>query len=120
MKSLLSFRYAFTGIFSCFKAERNFIIHICFTAIAIFLAAFFNISLLEWVALLFCVALVLVAEMINTAIERICNFVHPGIHPEIKIIKDIAAGAVLIAACIAFISGGIIFLPKFFHLIRPL
>ena len=56
--------------------------------------------------------MVLSLEMINTAIERICNIVHKEPHPGIKIIKDLAAGAVLLAAFVAAICGTIIFLPK--------
>lgn len=58
------------------------------------------------------ISIVLVAEAMNTAIEKISDFIHPEYHDKIKVIKDIAAGAVGIAALISLIIGGIIYLPK--------
>jgi len=120
MKTLRSLGHAAQGVRACYKAEKNFKIHICLSAIAIFLAIVFHISTLQWVAILFCIALVLALEMFNTVIERICNFIHPGVHPAIKIIKDIAAGSVLVASFSSFVIGCIIFLPKIFSLLKSI
>jgi diacylglycerol kinase len=67
--------------------------------------------------LLGCIASVLSFEMINSAIEKICNLVHPTYHPAIKTIKDMAAGAVLFVSVISSIIGAIIFLPKILQLL---
>ena len=72
----------------------------------------FQIDAMEWMVILLCITAVLTLEMINTAIEKLCDVVHPGYHPQIKVIKDIAAGAVLLAAVGSVIAGAIIFLPK--------
>ena len=67
---------------------------------------------MEWLVVVLCITVVLTLEMINTAIEKLCDVVQPDYHPQIKIIKDIAAGAVLIAALGSIIIGAIIFVPK--------
>jgi len=68
----------------------------------------------EWMVILLCIALVIGLEMLNSAIEKLCDAVHPEIHPFIKYTKDIAAGAVLWACIISGIIGAIIFIPKIF------
>jgi len=64
--------------------------------------------------LLIVMALVWITEILNTCIEKIMDFVHPEYHPKVKIIKDMAAAAVLIMAIVAVIVGGLIFIPKLF------
>jgi diacylglycerol kinase len=71
-----------------------------------------KISLHEWIWLTGCIATVLSFEMMNTAIEKTCDLLHPAIHPTIKVIKDVAAAAVLVVAAGSVIIGAIIFLPK--------
>ncbi|MEO7308089.1 MAG: diacylglycerol kinase family protein [Ferruginibacter sp.] len=112
MKLLRSFVYAFTGIRSAFASELNFRIHAVVAAGVMILAAALHISVPEWLLVGFCIALVLVTEMLNTAIEKLCDIVQPGLHPAIKKVKDIAAGAVLVAAIFSSITGLIIFVPK--------
>lgn len=115
MKSfLLSFVYAGRGIGHCIKKERNFIIH-CIAAVLVIAAGLaFNISNTEWMIVLLNIAAVLALEMLNTAIERICNLVSPQHNPFVKIIKDVSAGSVLIMALAALICACIIFIPKIF------
>lgn len=118
MKLLKSFVYAWHGIRACFTSEINFKIH-SVNAVAIILLGFaLDINAVEWLLILFFIALVLAMEMMNTAIEKLSDVVHAGIHPAIKMIKDIAAGAVLVTAAGSFISGIIIFLPKITALIK--
>ena len=113
-----SFGYAWNGLKICFSKETNFRIHIfCMTLVSI-AGLYFNISHIEWVMIILCIAFVLCMEMINTAIEQLCNVVHKEIHPGIKITKDISAGAVLLSAAISAICGAIIFIPKVFLLIK--
>ena len=80
--------------------------------IAVIAGFIFQISKLEWLAIVFAIGLVFILEIINTAIEHLANFMSPDKHDAIKKIKDLAAAAVLIAAITAFIIGLIIFLPK--------
>ena len=71
-----------------------------------------KVDTIEWTILILCMILVLSLEMINSAIEKICDLIQPNQHPQIKIIKDVAAGAVLLASIGAAIIGAIILLPK--------
>jgi len=71
----------------------------------------FGVSRMEWAVLLLCIALVIGLEMLNSSVERICNMYTTDFHPAIKIIKDLAAAAVLWAALMAFLVGLIIFVP---------
>ena len=75
---------------------------------------YFNISKTEWLVQILAIGLVISIEGVNTAIEEVANFIHPEFHSKIGFIKDIAAGAVFIAAFFASIVGLIIYLPKVF------
>jgi undecaprenol kinase/diacylglycerol kinase (ATP) len=112
MKFIASFKHAFNGIKSAVCLEQNFKVEFILGLISILLALAFRINTIEWIIIILCNALVLSLELLNTAIEKVCNFFHPGIHPQIKIIKDVAAGAVLIAAIASMVIAIIIFLPK--------
>ena len=106
-----SFKYAFEGIFRFLMKERNFRIHVLITFLVIIAGFIFRIERIEWVVILLLVAIVLISEAINSCIERICDFISPGLDKRIKAIKDISAGVVLIGAIISIIVGCIIFLP---------
>lgn len=109
---LKSFSYAVAGIRHFFRTETNAKIHLAITCLVIIACIYFQINSVEWIAVCFSIALVWVAEMINTAIEKSMDLISLEVHPQIKIIKDIAAGAVLVASVCAAIVGSIIFLPK--------
>jgi len=116
-KFILSFVYAFQGLFVLVKTERNFKFHL-FAFICISLVGFyFQIDKSEWLAILIISAVILTAEALNSAIEKLCNHLHPEIHPSIKSVKDIAAGSVLISSMIAVVIAGIIFLPRIYDLL---
>ena len=107
-----SFKFAIEGVISFFKTEHNAWIH-CVAAVAVVCAGFIlKIDKYEWCWIIISIALVFIFEMINTAIEIICDVVSPEINPQIKRIKDIAAGAVLVASLAAVAIGLIIFVPK--------
>ena len=108
-----SFKYAFAGIRDFIFYEHNTWLHLVATAGVIALAAFIRVSKTEWLALVFVMALVWVAEAFNTCVERILDFISRDKHPDIRFIKDLAAGGVLIAAIAAFVTACIIFIPKF-------
>src|SRR6266542_5055080 len=113
----MAFYHAFKGMQNFFLRERNGKIQL-FIACTIVAAAFaFEISPMEWVIVLFCIGLVLALEMINSAIEMLCDFVHRYFHPDIKIVKDISAAAVLWASIISTSIGCIIFIPKIIALL---
>lgn len=112
LKRLLSFKFAFSGIKLLFKEEHNSWVHLLFTIFAITLAFWLKISLLEWILVVFCIGFVFVAEIINAAIENICDFISPERHTMIKRIKDLSAAAVLFSAITSLIIGSLIFLPK--------
>lgn len=112
MQLLNAFKYAFRGIYVFFGKDRNGKLELCFAIIAIAAGFILHISLYEWTAVLWCIAMVLSLEMINASIEKLCDMVEPAIHPTIKTIKDITAGAVLLSALVSLVIGIIIFLPK--------
>lgn len=109
-----SFTYAWSGIKKLLKTEHNTRIHLFLTIIAMMLGFIFNIAIAEWTALIICMAMVWTAEIFNTCIEKFLDFISTENHPQIKLIKDMAAGAVLIASLVALVVGAIIFIPKIF------
>jgi diacylglycerol kinase (ATP) len=109
---LKSFVYAWEGILSFFKWEHNAQIHLTITFLVLVLSVTLGLSKWEAIAVVFSIAFVWITEMINTVIEKTIDFVSIEKHPQIKLIKDIAAGAVLIASFAAAIVGLIIFIPK--------
>jgi diacylglycerol kinase len=120
MKLIRSFGYAWAGLKSCFQSEANFRIHSVLAIVALLFSIVLNISTMEWIAVCFCIAFVITMEMLNTAIEKLCDVVHKEVHPGIKKVKDIAAGAVLVAAFFSLITGAVIFLPKIIQFIKSI
>ena len=118
MRFIKSIGYAWQGIKHCFISEKNFRTEIILALIATIVAVALKISVNEWFAILFCSALVLSLEIINTAIEKLSNVVTTSIHPIIKLVKDMAAGAVFLVSIISLIIAAIIFLPKIEFLIK--
>lgn len=113
MKRFLnSFVFAFRGMGHCLRHEKNFRIQFGAAIVVIACGIYFQISTMEWVSILICISMVLGLEMVNSTIEKIANFISPDYHPGIKIIKDLAAGAVLLVSIISAIIGLFIFLPK--------
>ena len=111
---LKSVIYAFKGALHLLKSEASIQVQFII-AIMVTIAGFmFNISSNEWLIQTLAIGLVMSIEGINTAIEEIANFIHPEQHQKIGLIKDIAAGAVLIASIFATIVGIIIYFPKMF------
>jgi len=113
-KRIKSFAYAFKGIADLIKSEPNARIHIAAALASVTAGFLFNISKLEWCAVIIVIALVLCAEAFNTVIEKLVDHLFPYQNESARIMKDISAGAVLICAIVAFIVGCIIFLPKLF------
>ena len=113
-----SFRNAFSGLRRLITTERHFQIHLLAAACAVILAALLGFNRIEWAILAITIALVLVAEGLNSAIERAIDTTTPGFHPLAKSAKDIGAAAVLIAAIASVIVGLLLYVPKLWALLR--
>jgi len=109
---LKSFRFAFEGLNSFFSTQHNAIIHLIMTLIAFTAAVLYNVTKVEAIAIALAIGFVWVAELFNTAVEKLADLISTDHRPEIKFIKDVSAAAVLLSAAAAFITGAIIFLPK--------
>jgi len=106
---LQTFKHAFDGIIWAFRNERNLKIHAVSAVLVSALGLYLQVSTTDWVILLICIGMVISAELLNTAIEKILDLLHPQISDKVKIIKDISAGAVLILSIIAAIVGALVF-----------
>ncbi len=109
---LKSFKFAFQGIYSFFRTEHNARIHLASAIAVIILGFYLRINSFEWCWISVAITLVFITELLNSAIEALCNVVSPQFNIDIKKTKDISAGAVLVASFFAMAVGLIIFLPK--------
>jgi diacylglycerol kinase (ATP) len=112
-----SFRFAGRGVRLLVTGQHNAWIHLGLTLLAVVLGFVLGISLLEWCAIAIAIALVWVAEAVNTAIELLADAAVPEQHPKVGAAKDVAAGAVLLAATAAAVVGGIVFVPRLIALV---
>jgi diacylglycerol kinase (ATP) len=110
-----SVKYALKGLWMLLRSENSIKLQFGIGIALTFLGFSMNISTSEWTAQFLAIGLVMVAEGLNTSIEKIANFIHPEYHEKIGEIKDIAAGAVAIAALVSFVIGFLIYLPKFIN-----
>jgi diacylglycerol kinase (ATP) len=117
-KFIRSFGYAFNGIRIAALTQLNFRVHLVATVLAIVMGFALHISVNEWQWIMLCIALVLITEMLNTAIEFLVNLVSPQYNELAGKVKDVSAGAVLVSAIFALLTGAIIFLPKLLALIN--
>lgn len=113
-----SFKYAFVGIITSFRKERNMKFHFLIMLAVIICGFWLKISLIEWLICIMWFSVVIGGELINTAIETTVNIAMPYRNPKAKIAKDISAGAVLMFSLGAAITGLIIFIPKIISLIK--
>ena len=111
-----SFKYAFRGLWLLIKTEASIKSQLVLGILISILGLVMDLSLTEWLFQTLAIALVLTAESLNTAIEKLCDFVNPDYDKRIGFIKDISAGAVAFAALFALIIGLIIYLPKFINI----
>lgn len=109
-----SFSHAFAGLKVLLKEEHNARIHLFASVLALVAGFVYSLSTIEWVAVLMAIALVFISEIINSAIEGICDFICPQQNDGIKKIKDLAAAAVLFSAVIAIAIGVLVFWSKVF------
>ena len=111
-KIINSFKYAFQGLATSFKTERNMRIHIVIMTLVIVAGILFKITALDWIICIILFAIVIAGELFNTAIETVVDMYIPYKNEKAKIAKDVAAGAVLVLAIGSAIIGLIIFVPK--------
>ena len=107
-----SFKYAFEGIFTALKAEKNMKIHLIIMILVIILGIILKISKIEWIICIILFGFVISLELINTAIENTVDLITQEKNPKAKIAKDVSAGAVFIVAITAVVVGLISFVPK--------
>ena len=97
------------------KSERNFQLEVFALIINLFLIVYFKLNSTDVALILLVCFLVLIAETINTAIEKICDFVEPNFNEKIGLIKDISAGAVILATLLSIIVGVLVYSKYFFY-----
>ncbi len=110
---LKSLKFALRGAWLLITTEHSIMIQVFLGVVVTILGFIMNISTQEWMFQSLAIGLILIAESLNTGIEKLCDFIHPKYHEKIGFIKDISAGASTFAAIIAIIIGFIIYLPKF-------
>lgn len=108
---LKSFGHAFYGVKLLLLEEQHARLHLLATSLVFLTAWWLEIQRADWQVLVLTVALVWLAEALNTALEHLCDAAVPEYHPLIAKAKDVAAGAVLLAAGFALVMAGLIFLP---------
>ena len=106
--------YACKGVIILLKTEASIQVQFVLGIIMTLAGIYYQISKIEWMFQIFAIGLIISIEALNTAVEEIADFIHPEFHNKIGLIKDIAAGAVFIAAITATIIGGLIYIPKIF------
>lgn len=110
-KKIHNVRYALNGVRIAWQEEFSFKVQVVITLLIVLLGWFFGITATEWLMVIFMVGFVLAAEAFNTALEELCDKFKAEHDPHIAKIKDLAAGAVLIASITALIVGAVIFIP---------
>lgn len=112
-----SAKHAFHGVKMVYKEEPNFRIHIRVALLVVLFGFLLSVTLIEWMLLAVVMGLVLVAEIINSLIERLLDLIKPTTNTYIKEMKDVMAAAVVVCAVVSVIVGLIIFLPKIIHIL---
>lgn len=116
-KLINSFKYAFSGIASAFKTERNMKIHVLAVVLVTLAGFLFKISKMEWIICIILFGMVISLELANTAIETTVDLAMPERNEKAKLAKDISAGAVLVCAFVSVIVGLMIFVPKIYDMV---
>ena len=108
-----SMGFALKGAIKLITTEHSIMVQSSLAVVLIVAGLYFNISREEWMFQTLAIGLVLSIEGLNTAVEKVADFIHPEFHHRIGFIKDIAAGAVFFAAMTAIAIGLMIYIPKF-------
>ncbi len=105
--------HALAGLRAAFGGEPHVKLHVFIAGLVLAAGWWCGLSATEWFMILACITLVVCLELFNSALEKLCNLVMPQQHPAVKYIKDVAAGAVLLACIFSVIIGLMVFLPHF-------
>ncbi|OIN58584.1 diacylglycerol kinase family protein [Arsenicibacter rosenii] len=108
LKVVRSFRFAGAGILALFRYENNARVHLLAASGVVAVSFWLQLNRIEWAIILTQIGLVWAAEGVNTAIEKLCDLVSPGYHPQVKAIKDLSAGAVLLVVLVAVVVGSLL------------
>ncbi|HBK83401.1 MAG TPA: diacylglycerol kinase [Flavobacterium sp.] len=108
---LKSITFAVKGAFKLISTEHSIMVQTTVSIMLVFCGFYFSITKIEWLFQTLAIGLVLSVESLNTAVEKIADFIHPDYNKRIGFIKDIAAGAVFFAVIAAVIIGCIIYIP---------
>lgn len=108
---LMGFVHAGRGLAAALQGETNLKVMLAGAVVAVGLGVYRQLDRLEWAAIMLCIGLVISLELANTALERLLDVIHPEHDPRIGRVKDILAGAVLVAAVAAAVVGVLVFLP---------
>jgi undecaprenol kinase len=112
----MKFKVALHGIIHALKNEINMKIHVAAAFLVCIVGVYINLSKGEWIGVTICIAAVISAEIFNSAMEELCDIVQPEQHKGIGLVKDMAAGAVLIVSMAAAVVGLIVFVPYLIEL----
>lgn len=104
--------FAWDGLRTVFQSELSFRIEIACALIVVCAGFILGLGRVEWFCVVFGLGIIFTAEFLNTSVEKTLDLFHPEEHPEIKVIKDISAAAVLIANIMAIVIGLLVFLPR--------
>jgi diacylglycerol kinase (ATP) len=115
---LKSFNHAIKGLAETFKQEANFRVQIIVAALVIVLMAYFPLTSYERLLLLIMIVLVLVMELVNTALEKLSDLLKPRLNNYVKSVKNMTAAAVMLSSGAAIAVGLVIFWPYFMGLIK--
>lgn len=116
-----SFLDAFHGVGDCLKTERNMRVHLTLCVFVLFFASHISLTRGEMACLILTIGAVMAMEALNTSIEKLCDFTQKNLNPRIRVIKDLAAGAVVISAVAAALVGVVIlFRPELLAFIKEL
>lgn len=110
---LASFKAAWFGFRFALRSEHNFQIHLFAAGMVVLSGIAFQLSRTEWAVISFAIVLVMATELMNTALEKLADALHPEKHPAVGLAKDLAAAAVLLSAVGACLVGGMVFWPYF-------
>ena len=110
----IHFKFAWDGIVYNFKTQPNFRIHLIAATLVTLLGFYLSLAAWEWLILVFTFSLVIISEMLNTAIESVIDLLTSEYHQAAKIAKDTSAGMVLMSAFASIVVGAVIFIPHLF------
>lgn len=108
-----SLQYTLRGAFMLLRTEHSIMVQSLISVVFVIFGIYFGISRFEWMMQIFAIGLVLTAESLNTAIEKLCDFVHPEFHEKIGFIKDVSSGAMTFAVGASILIAILIYYPHF-------